>query len=473
MNRSIRIFIGIFLLSVSVFCQKSQITKKNSKRFNTPKKAKEMNENSAGDESTYKNYQNKPAKETAKENAVKIDITKAAKLRKSAQMKTDGAGDLPPKPKEKDVTANSPPKTQFVDDNKVLERNRAKELKDNSVGDVEVKTFKKEKPNLSKGIKTMELIDNSVEIRKRNGVEAGSSAGDLEGAYEKMINTQKTKGKQAGSDQGKISSSVYLNNIERRKNAGKEAGTNSGDLEGAYEKMINTQKTKGKQAGSDQGKINANVLDRIKNQMKNADKEMGSNQGDLSGAYQNMINTQKNKGHQQATFEGNIIVRADIRKIKAKEMKENAQGDIVGGYMAMRNREKTKSKQIAAYTGTIDLAKITQKMKENGHKQATHTGNISVSLKERQAGIRARTQKATGYAGDIAITQRRKGSHPSALYRGSMGKDSYAAKEKARKKAIQKVRRNRDMEDPAYMKKKQPRPKYETEEYKIWETNTR
>jgi hypothetical protein len=60
--------------------------------------------------------------------------------------------------------------------------------------------------------------------------------------------------------------------------------------------------------------------------------------------------------------------------------------------------------------------------------------------------------------------------HPSSVYRGGKVKNSYAAKERFRKRMLKKYGRNDDAETPNYMKKKQKdgKPKYDKREAEIW-----
>ena len=422
MLRYLRYISIIFLLIFShAFAQKTK-SKLTEQKYGD--KNKELKDNAAGDEGIFKNYKNKGARPEAKEKVKKVDLTPKAVQKKSAEMLENGSGDKPAieepfRPVNK--ASASPPKTQFLDDKREKEHNKAQELKTDGGGDMAVK--KKEKPNLTKGIKTMEVIDNHMEITKRNGHEAGMSSGDVS--------------------------------------------------EPVWKGKLNTEKENGKKAGSFAGRYNAKILDKSK--MKLDDREMGQNQGDLAGAYERMVKNEKDNARKQANFGGKTLVRKEASKEKMREMTTN-QGDIVGGYIAMRNREKDKSKQIANYSGKVDLAKINAKVKESSHKQATHSGNILAAHSSKKAAgndMRSRMKKFSDYKGEIAISSRRKGSHPSALYQGGRTSESLEARSKMRKAAIKKARRDRSVEDPSYMKKKESKPRYETEEYKIWENKTR
>jgi hypothetical protein len=423
MPRYLRYISIIFLLISSyAFAQKSPNSKEKGKKYD--KKVKDLKDNSAGDEGTFKNYKNKGARPEAKVKVKKVNLTPGAVKKKSADLLENGTGDRPAlgdpfRPINK--ASAIPAKIQFIDDNKVIERSRAQEMKTDGSGDLDFK--KREKINLTKGIRTMEVIDKQPEITKRNGHEAASSPGDVS--------------------------------------------------EPVWKGKLNTEKENGKKAGSFRGKLNASLLDKSK--MKTDDRKMGQNQGDLPGAYERMLKSEKDNARKQANFEGKTLARKGTSKEKSREMTMN-QGDIVGGYIAMRNREKDKSKQIANYTGRIDLVKINTNVKESSHKQATHTGKIlAVNTSKTAEGnnMRSRMKKFSDYKGEIAITGHRKGSHPSSSYQGGRTSESLDARNRLRKAAIKKARRDRSVEDPAYMKKKDSRPRYETEEYKIWENKTR
>lgn len=417
--KSILNLIIIFLFSgLFCFAQQSELTKKNKNKSTVKKKALELKENNNGDESVYKNYQNKPSIENKNKNKRPAGLSKQEK-QKSSKEQGSSVGDQDANPLGKipnvnieskiakkntaqstkeakihELKANAtgdliqvetegwshmqtmvPPWLAVPDNQKALRHNKAKELRDNAQGDIP--SPEKRKLNLSKGLKMFEMTDNQKELRMRS----------------------------------------------------REAASSSGDLEGVYEKQLSTEKNKGKVAGSFAGKLDADILQKIKKRMEVSDKEMGSNTG-----------------------------------------------DIVNGYLAKLNKEKEKGKEAGSFSGkiSVDLKAIHKKQREESHIAATNTGDILLkTIKSKENDNRAKTKKATSYKGDIVISAKSKGNHPSAVYRGGKIENSLKGKEKLRQRMLRKFRRNKSIEDPTYMRKPIIQPKYEPEEYKIWEVKGR
>lgn len=410
----------MFFINIS-HAQYTNPTKQKKNKMNI--KTKELKENAIGDEGIHKDYKNKPARKESKEESKSVDITPAAVKKKAADMKKNGNGDEAVPPKVKYNNPNPPPKVLFVDHSKENLRNQIKTLKDNAVGDMIDNHQNDVQRNLSTGIRTMEISDNQSDLRKRNGKMNASSSGDVS--------------------------------------------------EDVWKGRLSTRENNGVLAGSTRGNFAAKILQNNKKKIKSADGEMGSSQGDFVNGYMITKGREESNSQIQTSYQGSVSVRANLTKEKSKEM-SFSQGDIIGSYIDKVNRERSKSAQIENYSGTIDLKKIKGSSKENSHIQAVSMGDISSMSKEsKNNNMRNRMKKMSDYKGEILLTNRRKGSHPSAVYISGRTSKSLAEREKLRKNAIKKAKRNRSIEDPAYMKKSEPRPRFETEEYKIWEGKSR
>ena len=317
------------------------------------------------------------------------------------------------------------------------------------------------------GIRQQELTQNTgdVDIKvafRRNFIE--SEIGIASGAYTGEIDYKK------------------LSEIrEKRKAANKEMTSNTGDIAGVYEKMKKTRKEKAEEVRDYRGKLDYSILAKRQEHEKEADREMFSNTGDIAGVYEKMKKTEKEKAIQVREYRGTynydiLKDRKELRKQKEEEIAKNT-GDIVGSYVDMRNRWKEQNKKIENYRGKIDydvLKKQKDRMIALDKEIYSNTGDIlTVSLEKKKSRLKEKSRKATWYEGDMIVTKRTKSNHPSAVYIEARDSKSVEAKEKMRKKLLKRSRHHRDKEDPSYMKKETPRPRYDVREYEIWESKTR
>ncbi|MFN0048790.1 MAG: hypothetical protein ACKVOU_06685 [Cytophagales bacterium] len=311
---------------------------------------------------------------------------------------------------------------------------------------------------------------------------SSTSSGDVDesirGSREHL---QDSKGKQAGGYRGEINYAKLSEIRENRKNLSKEMSSNVGDLAGAYQNMKETEKKNAIKVRDYKGTYKYDILaDRAAHE-KALDREMGSNQGDILGGYEKMRQNEKDNAVKVRDYKGTynydiLKDRENLRKQKEAEIAKNT-GDIIGSYMVMRNRWKDQNKKIEDYRGKIDydiLKKNTDKMKALDKEIYSNTGDIlTVSLEKKKSTLREKSRKATGYEGDMIVTKRTRSNHPSAVYIEAKDSKSIEAKEKLRKQLLKKSRHHRDREDPKYMQKEAPRPRYDEREYQIWESKTR
>lgn len=413
------IFIAFFLFLLCSFsyAQQSDLTKKNKKKTGVKKKALEMKENDNGDESVYKKYQNKGSKENKNKKQRPAGLSKKEKIKSSKEMGSssgDIEGELGKLPNV-DIEHKVRVKNTVKSDREA----KVNELKANSAGDI-IQTETAGWSHMQTMVpQWLALPNNQKALRHDKAKEMRNNAtGDIPTPEKRKLDL--TKG---------LKMFEMTDNQKELRMQSREAASSSGDLEGVYEKQLSTEKNKGKIAGSYSGKIDADILQKIKKRMEVSDKEMGSNTG-----------------------------------------------DIVGGYLAKRDKERTNNEKIVNFRGkiTVDIKAIQQKAKEESHIAATNTGDILLkTIKSKENSNREKIKKATSYKGDIIVSTKTKGNHPSAVYRGGRIENSLKGKERLRKKMLRKFRRNKSVEDPKYMRKPIIQPKYEPEEYKIWEVKGR
>ncbi|MBX9851097.1 MAG: hypothetical protein K2X86_04985, partial [Cytophagaceae bacterium] len=166
-------------------------------------------------------------------------------------------------------------------------------------------------------------------------------------------------------------------------------------------------------------------------------KQMSKYEGDMK-IYESRMQGPKNSG--------SMVVK---REIDRKEMKRiaNNEGDIPVNVLEKRAKmRRQKDRQVANYKGDI----------------------LVKTLYQRDKKIRKKSKDMANYRGDIIVKKVKKGMHPSAVYKGGRVKNSYAAKEKYRKKMLKKYGKTEGLEDANYMKEKNQRPKHDSKEGEIW-----
>lgn len=159
--------------------------------------------------------------------------------------------------------------------------------------------------------------------------------------------------------------------------------------------------------------------------------------------------------------------QAKIRQ-KSAEM-ANYTGDVDLHKREVKIREADKEQ--ANYSGATDVRDLEKKeaaIRKKGRQIANYEGDITVkSLQKRDRDIRKKDKEIANYQGDIVVRRIEKGMHPSAAYRGGKVKNSYAAKERYRKRVLKKSRKNGDVHNPTE-KGKEEKPSYNNKESEIW-----
>lgn len=259
----------------------------------------------------------------------------------------------------------------------------------------------------------------------------------------------------------------YADKSQRTRKASKEAGESVGDVKVKGEKRQDLSDTKQQVRVDNSGKNKNNkamaessgdILVNYKSKRQN-DKAMAQSTGDIRVDYSDQRKNSKSianyRGEDYSIYEsraegprnsGAMVVARELDRKKMKEM-ANSEGDIGGNYLAKRTAMRhKKGKEIANSSGDILVRTLNQRAKK----------------------IRKKNKEMANYKGDIIVTKRKKGMHPSAVYRGGKVKNSYTAKERYRKRMMKKLNRQKGAEDPNYMKQKGGRPKHDKREAEIW-----
>lgn len=455
-------------MQFNLIAQQSPLSKKNEKIFKRSKKSKEGKENASGDESVYKTYNVKSPKNAFKENKDKVIVT-PERVKKTSKEASSSNGDIN---KAEKFGVNSPsyikpaPNGGKTINPKEVRKSKTSELNKNSSGDVNAYDVVGANSNtsLSPAPRGSKYLD-AREVRKQKAEELKKfSSGDINVLEKFGVNSntylkyvvepdeprdlkairhakageirQNASGDFDVIKKSKKNLSEGLKMFEMkneypdiRKRNSREAASSGGDVEEIYQIRQYIEEYMSRLQSQEQGLVDADVLKKTKKHREQYDKEMGSNMGDVNGTAKDKL-----------------------------------------------NKEKAKSAIIASYNGNIniDLKERNKKTKQLSHELAINNGDILLkSIKSMENNNRAKTKRATSFRGDMLVTAMHKGSHPSAVYHGGNKANSLDGKEKLRKRFLRKSRRNKGIEDPTYMNKPVPQPKFNEEEYKIWEVRGR
>ena len=168
-----------------------------------------------------------------------------------------------------------------------------------------------------------------------------------------------------------------------------------------------------------------------------------------------------------------------FKKHEKNMIKQSSQGSAQygkrpsGDFLDLNGRRalrSSKDKEQFSYEGDIALNEKNEIRREKEKEISTNSGDILVkTLRERDNRIRIKAKKIANWEGDVILTKKIKGTHPSAAYAGGKIANSYKEKEKYRRQMLRKYGRNPDLETPSYERKKQEKPTYDKNEGKIWD----
>ena len=238
---------------------------------------------------------------------------------------------------------------------------------------------------------------------------------DNQASNQKKLEKKGTKPTQLSSYRG---SNPATDKKKERQKTSRETSSYEGN------KVPKQPQRTSKEVTNDQGKVTSGSLEKRTEERKDKNREIASNEGSIKA--------------------GTLEARAKMRQEKAQQT-SNYKGDIGGNYLSKRaNFRKEQNKKTSNYSGDI----------------------LSRTLERRNQRMRNKSHEMATYQGDIIVTGRRKGQHPSAVYRGGKIKNSYSAKEKYRKRMLKKFGKQRDVERPE--EQKETKPRYDRKEANIW-----
>mgnify|MGYP000162139456 CR=1 FL=1 len=280
-------------------------------------------------------------------------------------------------------------------------------------------------------------VDRRSQKARKGNKESAKSSGDVKANN----NAKVAQGTTSGGD-------VRVKNASLKT----QGTTSSGDVKVSNNKDVNKNS---KQAANNTGDIRVDNSDerrtakavanysgdiRVDNsEARQKSKSISKYSGDLDySVYESRSEGPRNSG--------SMVLAREIDRKTQKKIANN-EGDIGNNFLERRaNMRHKKSKEIANSSGDILVRTLNQRAKK----------------------IRKKNKEMANYKGDIIVTKRKKGMHPSAVYRGGKVKNSYTAKERYRKRMMKRMRRKQGIEDANYMKQKQRQPKHNKNEAEIW-----
>lgn len=291
----------------------------------------------------------------------------------------------------------------------------------------------------------------------------------------------KKKQKEMTSSQGTMNA--------KKANASKSGGPKNNQATAESNKM-NVSKNQ-KNMGQSQGTMNAKQANAShssgpKNNQALAEANKGTNvqkkQRQMVTSTGDMVVSNKT-GVKPPLYDNSVVVDARPQRKQSKQMSKY-QGDIVpsesnshgplnsGSTVLVREMDRKQEKQRAEYSGDIgnNFLEKRSKMRADKNRQvSSYKGDILVStLNARAKRTRKKAKDMANYRGDLVVKHVKKGMHPSAVYQGGKVKNSYAAKEKYRKKMLKKYGKTEGLEDANWQKQKNSAPRYDKRESEIW-----
>ncbi len=295
------------------------------------------------------------------------------------------------------------------------------------------------------------------EIRKKQN-EASTSQGTLNAKKANASRSGGPKNNQATAEANKF------NAQKNQKNMGQSQGT-----------MNAKQATASHSSGpkNNQALAEANKGTNVQKKQR----QMGTSTGDIV--------VSNKSGIQPPRHDNTVIVNDKPQRQQSKQMSKY-QGDIVpaesnshgplnsGSTVLVREIDRKQEKQRAQYSGDMGnnfLEKRSAMREEKNRQVSSYKGDILVStLNARARRTRKKSKDMANYRGDLIVKHIKKGMHPSSVYQGGKVKNSYAAKEKYRKKMLKKYGKTEGLEDANWQKEKEKnsRPRYDKREAEIW-----
>lgn len=284
-----------------------------------------------------------------------------------------------------------------------------------------------------------------------------------------------------------VYSQTGYTDVKKKQN---DASTSQGNIKVKKSKAKDKNKNQ-KNMGTSQGTMNAKkVSDSKSNAPKNnqalaeankgtnvqkKQRQMGTNTGDVV--------VSSKSGVKPPLHDNYVVVDNRPQRQQSKQMSKY-QGDIVptesnshgplnsGSLVLAREIDRKQEKQRAKYSGDIGnnfLENRTKMRDEKNRQVSSYKGDLLVrSLNARAKRTRKKAKDIANYRGDLIVKRTKKGMHPSAIYQGGKVKNSYAQKEKYRKKMLKKYGKTEGLEDANWQKQKSGAPRYDSREAEIW-----
>lgn len=301
--------------------------------------------------------------------------------------------------------------------------------------------FSQTDTNIKKKQKAMTQSQGTMNAKKANASKSGGPKNNQATAEANKMNVQKNQ-KNMGQSQGTMNA--------KQANASHSTGPKNNQALAEANKGTNVQKKQ---------------------------RQMGTNTGDIV--------VSNKSGVKPPHYDNSVVVNDKPQREQSKQMSKY-QGDIVpaesnshgplnsGSSVLVREIDRKQEKQRAKYAGDMPnnfLAKRSAMRQEKNRQVSSYKGDILVStLNARAKRTRKKAKDIANYRGDLIVKRVKKGMHPSSVYQGGKVKNSYAAKEKYRKKMLKKYGKTEGLEDANWQKEKQKNstPRYDKREAEIW-----
>jgi hypothetical protein len=270
------------------------------------------------------------------------------------------------------------------------------------------------------------------------------------------------------------------------------ASTSEGNIK-VKKSKANAKAQNQKNMGTSQGTMNAKQVSSSKSSApKNNQALAEANKGTNVQKKQRQMGTStgdivvsSKTGVKPPLHDNSVVVNDRPQRQQSKQMSKY-QGDIVptesnshgplnsGSTVLVREIDRKQETQRAKYSGDIGnnfLEKRTKMRDEKNRQVSSYKGDLLVrTLNARAKRTRKKAKDIANYRGDLIVKRVKKGMHPSAVYQGGKVKNSYAAKEKYRKKMLKKYGKTEGLEDANWQKQKgkEKAPRYDSREAEIW-----
>lgn len=360
----------------------------------------------------------------------------------------------------------------------------AKEIKKNSSGDIKAGTpQEREYKQVKNSVDSRSFQGNTKVVesqyKKQNTKDMGNYSGDkkyITKGEKEAAYISRSVGERQFTGNLKTDNLSHLSKKESNKKEMQKYATGDlkymtkGEKQDAY-----IDRTKDQREFS--GNIKEGNLAHLEKR-KEIKREMERYKGNVNASnYAHLQKREENKKEMEKYATGDLKYLTKEQKDKAYQKRtqemRSYQGNIDVGNLAHLIKRAEIKKDMERYsTGDIDLRDIekrAQQRREKAKKVASYSGSIRTKdLENWRKSIRKKEKDIANFQGNIRVEKRKKGQHPSAVYRGGKIANSYTQKEKMRKKMLKKYGRKGDIDMPAHLKDQPKKAKYNRDESEIW-----